>query len=96
LKNIENFPEDFTKNAYKKIGENVAKIRKAKGILQLKLALAIGHSSVSIISCAEIYHNNTHFNIEHLIKIAYVLEVDIYEFFKDIKYSISYVAFLHT
>ncbi|MDR2099833.1 MAG: helix-turn-helix domain-containing protein [Campylobacteraceae bacterium] len=84
MKNIESFPEDFTKNIYKKIGENVMKIRKAKGVSQLKLALAIGHSSVSIISCAEICHNNAHFNIEHLIKIAYVLEVDIAEFFKDV------------
>jgi transcriptional regulator with XRE-family HTH domain len=82
LKNIESFPENFIADSYKKIGGNVAAIRKAKGVSQLKLALAIGHSSVSIVSCAEICHNNTHFNIEHLIKIAYVLEVDISEFFK--------------
>lgn len=84
MKNIENFPKGFTQNSYKKIGKNVAKIRKTKGVSQLKLALAIGHSSVSIISCAEICHNNAHFNIEHLIKIAYVLEVDMAEFFKDV------------
>ncbi|MDR0408213.1 MAG: helix-turn-helix transcriptional regulator [Campylobacteraceae bacterium] len=83
MKNIENFPENFIEENYKKIGRNVAAIRKAEGISQLKLALAIGHSSVSIVSCAEICHNNTHFNIEHLIKIAYVLDVDICEFFKD-------------
>jgi len=68
---------------YKMIGKNVARIRKSKGISQLKLSLAIGHTSVSIVSCGEICHNNIHFNIEHLCKIAQVLEVDICEFFKD-------------
>ncbi|MDR1614161.1 MAG: helix-turn-helix transcriptional regulator [Campylobacteraceae bacterium] len=84
MKNIENFPENFIEENYKKIGRNVAAIRKAKGVSQLKLALAIGHSSVSIVSCAEICYNNAHFNIEHLIKIAYVLDVDICEFFRNI------------
>ncbi|MGP1579917.1 MAG: helix-turn-helix domain-containing protein [Wolinella sp.] len=74
---------DLCGDMYKRIGRNVARIRKAKKISQLKLSLAIGHNSVSIISCAEICHNNIHFNIEHLCKIAYVLEVDIAEFFSD-------------
>ncbi|WP_151948282.1 helix-turn-helix domain-containing protein [Aliarcobacter butzleri] len=67
------------------IGLNVKRIRNEKGISQLDLAHKIGHKSVSIISCAEINHKNNHFNIEHLLKIAYVLEVDIAEFFKEIK-----------
>lgn len=67
---------------YKRIGQNVAKIRKSKNISQLDLALAIGLKSVGLISVAEIYHNKKHFNIEHLHKIAKVLEVDICEFFK--------------
>ncbi len=33
------------------------------------------------ISMAELHINKKHFNIEHLIKIADVLEVDISEFF---------------
>ncbi|MDR1554500.1 MAG: helix-turn-helix domain-containing protein [Campylobacteraceae bacterium] len=68
---------------YKCIGKNVAKIRKAKNMSRLDLALAIGLKSVGLISAAEIYHNKKHFNIEHLSKIATVLEVDICEFFKD-------------
>jgi transcriptional regulator with XRE-family HTH domain len=84
LDTIEGFPKDFAENAYKKIGENVAKIRKEKGFSQLKLSLAIGHSSVSIVSCAEICHNNAHFNIEHLLKIAYVLDVNVSEFFQGV------------
>ena len=67
---------------HKRIGQNVAKIRKAKKISQLDLALAMGLKSVGLISVAEIYHNKKHFNIEHLDKIATILEVDICEFFK--------------
>ena len=67
---------------YKRIGQNVSKIRKAKKISQLDLALAMGLKSVGLISVAEIYHNQKHFNIEHLDKIATILEVDICEFFK--------------
>ena len=66
---------------YTRIGQNVAKIRKSKNISQLDLALAIGLKSVGLISVAEIYHNKKHFNIEHLHKIAKVLEVDICDFF---------------
>ncbi|MDR1008085.1 MAG: helix-turn-helix transcriptional regulator [Campylobacteraceae bacterium] len=68
---------------YKRIGCNVAKIRKSKNISQLDLALAIGLKSVGLISVAELYHNKKHFNIEHLSKIAIILEVDICEFFKN-------------
>lgn len=67
---------------HKRIGQNVAKIRKEKKITQLDLALAIGLKSVGLISVAELYHNKKHFNIEHLYKIALALDVDICEFFK--------------
>jgi transcriptional regulator with XRE-family HTH domain len=67
---------------YKRIGQNVAKLRKSKNISQLDLALAIGLKSVGLISVVEIYHNKKHFNIEHLHKIAKVLEVDMCDFLK--------------
>jgi transcriptional regulator with XRE-family HTH domain len=67
---------------YQKIGENVKKEREKKGMSQLHLALAIGHNSVSTISMAERCLQNKHFNIEHLIKIADVLEVDVCRFFE--------------
>jgi len=67
------------------IGANVKAIRKSKNISQLALSLAIGHKAVGTISMAELGLNNKHFNIEHLAKIADVLEVDICEFFKPIK-----------
>lgn len=69
---------------YKQIGLNVKNIRKSKKISQLSLSLAIGHKAVGTISMAELCLNKKHFNIEHLVKIADVLEVDICEFFKQI------------
>lgn len=66
---------------YKKIGMNVKKIRQSKGISQLNLSLAIGHKAVGTVSMAELCANNKHFNIEHLVKIAEVLEVDVCDFF---------------
>lgn len=85
MKNIDDMSEDYIKNYHKLIGLNVKRLRTKMGISQLDLTHKIGHKSVSIISCAEINHKNSHFNIEHLIKIAYVLEVDICEFFKKIE-----------
>ena len=67
---------------YEKIGQNVKRIRTSKNISQLSLSLAIGHKAVGTISMAELCLNKKHFNIEHLVKIADVLEVDICEFFK--------------
>ncbi len=67
---------------YKQIGKNVKRIRQEKGLSQLELALAIGHKAVGTISVAELCLRNRHFNVEHLTKIAEVLEVDICEFFK--------------
>ena len=82
MQELEHIPENFIDEQYKHIGKNVKKIREEKGMSQLKLSQAIGHKSVSIVSCAEIYLNKQHFNIEHLLKIAYVLEVDVCDFFK--------------
>ena len=82
MKDIDTLPNDFIDKLYQQIGKNVKRIRKEKNISQLKLSLAMGYKSVSTISCGEIYHNKIHFNIEHLAKIAYILDVDICEFFE--------------
>jgi transcriptional regulator with XRE-family HTH domain len=74
---------------YRQIGKNVKLIRKEKGISQLELSLAIGHKAVGTVSMAEICLNNKHFNIEHLIKIADVLEVNICELF-DLTSEVKY------
>lgn len=78
----EEIPQEYIQTAHKTIGSNVKRIRESKKISQLDLSHKIGHKSVSIVSCAEINHKNHHFNIEHLLKIAYVLDVDVCEFFK--------------
>ena len=72
---------------YKIIGQNVKRIRKEKNVSQLELSLAIGHKAVGTVSMCELGINNKHFNLEHLIKIADVLDIDINEFFKDIKFK---------
>jgi len=69
---------------YKTIGDNVKRIRKEKNVSQMQLALAIGHKAVGTISMAELCINNKHFNIEHLVKIADVLEVELTALFHGI------------
>jgi transcriptional regulator with XRE-family HTH domain len=69
---------------YRAIGSNVMRLRKEKGFTQLDLALAIGLKSVGLISVAELYHNKKHFNLEHLYKIAAVLDLKITDFFEGI------------
>ena len=82
---IEDLGFDFSEKLHKRIGKNVQRIRKEKNISQLKLAYALGYKSVSPISSAEIYYNKIHFNIEHLYKIAYILDVPISTFFEDLE-----------
>ena len=84
MKDIDALGEDFSETLHRTIGDNVKRIRESKNISQLKLSYAMGYRSVSTVSCAEIYHNKIHFNVEHLVKIAYILDVDVCEFFKDI------------
>ena len=76
------FTDEQIASFYKLVGKNVKRIRTEKGISQLDLALALGLKSVGLISVAELYHNKRHFNLEHLYKIAAVLECDICEFFR--------------
>ena len=70
------------KEFHQVIVENIKRIRQAKGITQLDLALTIGHKSMSTIGKIEAGLEDKHYNIEHLYKIAKVLDVDICEFFK--------------
>jgi len=82
--------DEKLKDIYLIIGENVKKAREAKGISQLHLALAIGHNSVSTISMGERCLQKKHFNIEHLVKIADVLDVNICQFFEGVYLKSSY------
>jgi len=77
MRDVESLPNNFIEDLYRVIGLNVKRERENKGLSQLQLSQMIGHKSVSIISRAEIYYKGQHFNIEHLAKIAYVLEIKI-------------------
>jgi transcriptional regulator with XRE-family HTH domain len=80
---IVDFENGLLDTFYEKISKNVIRIRKEKKISQLKLANAIGHQNATFLGKAELLAENKHFNLEHLYKIATVLEVEISEFFRD-------------
>jgi len=84
MNDFNDLPDGFIKELYVKVGKNVKYYRESKGLTQLQLSQAIGHKSVTIVSRAEICYKGQHFNIEHLAKIAYVLEVDLCVFFQDL------------
>ena len=77
--------KETIKNAYKKIGENVAKARKKCKMSQLALSLEMGYKSVSVISFAEICLNGAHFNLAHLMQISSILEVPLATFFESVE-----------
>lgn len=72
---------DDIQELHKLIGENVKRLREKKGLTQKALSLEIGQESTTVISQAEL-GKGKRFNVEHLFKIAKVLEVDLCEFFK--------------
>ncbi|MDX9744063.1 MAG: helix-turn-helix transcriptional regulator [Arcobacteraceae bacterium] len=80
------FTEEDIQKIHSTIGKNVAKIRKEKGISQLELGLAIGHKSATVVTKSEIGLENKHFSIEHLYRIACVLDVKIEAFFDELEY----------
>ena len=79
MKNADELPSEAIDNFYKQVGINVKIYRELKGYTQLQLSQALGHKSVGLVSQAELYLKKQHFNLEHLYKIAYILECDITE-----------------
>jgi len=79
------FNDDDLKNFYTIISKNVIRLRKDKKVSQLDLATSIGHNSSTFLGKAELLAENRHFNMEHIYKIALVLNVDIKDFFEGIK-----------
>ena len=79
MKNADELPSEVIDNFYIQIGMNVKKHRELKGYTQLQLSQALGHKSVGLVSQAEFYLKKQHFNLEHLYKIAYILEYNITE-----------------
>jgi len=68
---------------YRLIGRNVARLRREKGLSQMKLSLEMGYESVSVVSSAEICYRGKHFNLGNLHQIAQILDIGFCEFFKE-------------
>ena len=77
MKSVDELPLDAIDKFYMQIGANVKKYRIKNGYSQLELALALNHKSVGLVSQAELYLKKQHFNLEHLYKIAYILDCNI-------------------
>ena len=74
--------EDIEK-IYKRVSTNIKDIRQSKKISQESIALAMGFTTATFYTNAESLKRGKHFNLEHLIRIAHILEVDIKELFTD-------------
>ncbi|MFW2606843.1 helix-turn-helix domain-containing protein [Aliarcobacter butzleri] len=81
MKAFANLSNDEIEEIYKTISSNVKRIRKEKGLTQTDVALSMGFTTATFFTNAENF-NNKHFNLEHIIRIANILEVDICQFFK--------------
>lgn len=85
MKDLSIINEEELNKFYETISHNVQRVRKEKNKPQLDLVLEMGLKSTSFYSKCENSKDNHHFNLEHIYKIAVVLNVDIKEFFIDIK-----------
>ncbi len=74
---FDNISEEEIEKFHKLISFNVKKYREEKNFTQLQLALAIGHNSSALLAKAETNTYNKHFNLEHLYKIAKVLDIPV-------------------
>lgn len=83
LRTVENLDSYSIEKLHYTIGKNVKRLRERKGYSQLALSQALGHKSVGLVSQAEIYYKQQHFNLEHLVKIAYILECTVEDFFQE-------------
>ena len=84
MKNLSLIKDEDINNFYKIVSENVKRIRKKKNKPQLDLVLEMGLKSTAFYSRCENFKDNHHFNMEHLFKIAIILDVDIRDFFEGI------------
>ena len=74
--------EEEFEQLFKTITNNVKYYRKEKGFTQEQLALAMGHSSASMLSKIEAGLENKHFNIKQLYTISKVLNIPMSSFFE--------------
>lgn len=85
MQNLSIIKNEDIENFYKIISENVKRIRTEKNKPQLDLVLEMGLKSTAFYSRCENFKDNHHFNMEHIFKIATILNVDIKDFFDGIE-----------
>lgn len=82
MKEFIEIDEEEIDNLYIKITNNVKKLRKEKKVTQEQLALAIGHTSASMISKIEANLENKHYSIRQLYLISKVLNIPFEKLFQ--------------
>jgi transcriptional regulator with XRE-family HTH domain len=73
--------QEYINQQYIKISRSVKRVRVLKNYTQEQLALSMGFSTATFYTNAENNKRGKHFSIEHLIKIAKILDVNISVFF---------------
>ncbi len=74
--------EDEEKEFFLTVSSNVKRIRKAKKMSQLEVALSIGLKAPGFYANMENYSHGKHFNLLHLFKLSKLFHISIEEFFK--------------
>ena len=83
MKTVDEIGSEEIDRLHQRIGLNVKKQRELKKITQLQLSLAMNLKSPGLISQSELYLKKQHFNIKHLYQLAYILDCEITDFFKE-------------
>jgi len=84
MKNLSVVSEEDLQKFYETVSKNVQRLRQENNKPQLDLVLEMGLKSTSFYSKCENAKDNHHFNLEHIYKIAKILNVDITDIFQDI------------
>jgi transcriptional regulator with XRE-family HTH domain len=87
MNNLSVVSEEELETYYEQISNNIKRLRKEKSKPQLDLVLEMGLKSTSFYSKCENSKDNHHFNLEHIYKIAVILNIDINEIFNGVKTS---------
>ena len=85
MKSLSLVKDEDINNFYKLVSQNVKRIRNERNKPQLDLVLEMGLKSTAFYSRCENFKDNHHFNMEHIFKIAIILNVDIKDFFQGIE-----------
>ena len=85
MKDLSIVTDSDLKNFYQTISHNVKQKRVERKKPQLDLVLEMGMKSTAFYSRCENCKDNHHFNLEHIYKIASVLDIEICELFEGVK-----------